>query len=160
MVNAASYAPLISPGSFVTIYGQNLADAAASWDSAITDGKTLPTSLGGVQVQIHGKRAFVDYVAPGQINVLAPPDSTTGLVDIDVATNHGTATATVSLGAVSPAFLRTPCKGNYTRWRSSPMRMSRLRGRSPAGASRPATAGDYVTLTPTAPATPAIQSGR
>jgi hypothetical protein len=48
VVNAASYAPLIAPGSFVAIYGQNLADAADSWDSAITDGKTLPTSLGGV----------------------------------------------------------------------------------------------------------------
>ena len=98
VVNAASYAPLIAPGSFVSIYGQNLADASASWASAITDGKTLPTSLGGVQVQINGKKAFVNYVAPGQINVLTPPDSTTGLVDIDVATNHGTATATVGSG--------------------------------------------------------------
>src|ERR1017187_8541525 len=39
VVNAASYDPPIAPGIFVTIYGQNLADAAASWDSAITDGK-------------------------------------------------------------------------------------------------------------------------
>src|ERR1035437_8178345 len=83
VVNAASYDPLIAPGSFVTIYGQNLADAAASWDSAITDGKTLPTSLGGVQVQINGRKAFVDYVSPGQVNVLAPADNTTGLVDVE-----------------------------------------------------------------------------
>jgi uncharacterized protein (TIGR03437 family) len=57
-----SYAPLIAPGSFVAIYGQNLAEAAASWDTAIVGGKTLPTSLGGVQVQINGKKAFINGV--------------------------------------------------------------------------------------------------
>jgi uncharacterized protein (TIGR03437 family) len=112
VVNAVSYAPLIAPGSFAAIYGQNLADAAASWDSAITDGKTLPTSLGGVQVQINGRKAFAYYVSSGQVNVLAPPDSTTGLVDIDVATNHGTATASVNMGDVSPAFFAYPLQGN------------------------------------------------
>src|ERR1039458_9348826 len=111
VVNAASYDPLIAPGIFVTIYGQNLADAAASWDSAITDGKTLPTSLGGVQVQINGRKAFVVYVSPGQVNVLAPADNTTGLVDVDVATKYGTATAAVRLGAVSPGFFAYALQG-------------------------------------------------
>jgi hypothetical protein len=35
-LHAASYAPLIPPGSFVAIYGQNLADGAALCDSAST----------------------------------------------------------------------------------------------------------------------------
>jgi uncharacterized protein (TIGR03437 family) len=34
---------------------------------------TLPTSLGGVSVQINGKAAFLQYVSATQINVLAPP---------------------------------------------------------------------------------------
>jgi uncharacterized protein (TIGR03437 family) len=148
VVNAASYSPLIAPGSFVAIYGQNLADAVASWGSAIADGKTLPTSLGGVQVQIDGKIAFINYVAPGQVNVLAPPDSTTGLVDIDVATNHGTATASVSMGAVSPAFFAYNLLGklypvalfaNEYVWVAADGALAGV-------TSRPATAGDYITL--------------
>jgi uncharacterized protein (TIGR03437 family) len=148
VVNAASYAPLIAPGSFVAIFGQNLADAAASWGSAITDGKTLPTSLGGVQVQIDGKKAFINYVAPGQVNVLAPPDSTTSLVDIDVATNHGTATASVSMGAVSPAFFAYTLQGKLypvAFFANENVQVAAV-GALVGAASRPATAGDYITL--------------
>ena len=148
VVNAASYDPLIAPGSFVTIYGQNLADAAASWDSAITDGKTLPTSLGGVQVQINGRKAFVDYVSPGQVNVLAPADNTTGLVDVDVATKYGTATATVRLGAVSPGFFAYALQGKLLPvafFANENVQVAAV-GALAGAASRPATAGDYLTL--------------
>jgi uncharacterized protein (TIGR03437 family) len=148
VVNAASYAPLIAPGSFVAIYGQNLADAAASWDTAILGGKTLPTSLGGVQVQINGKKAFINYLASGQINVLAPPDSTAGLVDIDVVTNHGTATATVSIGAVSPAFFAYALQGKLypVAFFANENVQVAGDGALAGAASRPATAGDYLTL--------------
>src|ERR1017187_5880142 len=148
VVNAASYDPLIAPGSFVTIYGQNLADAAASWDSAITDGKTLPTSLGGIQVQINGRKAFVDYVSPGQVNVLAPADNTTGLVDVDVATKYGTATATVRLGAVSPGFFAYTLRGKLypvAFFANENVQVAAV-GALAGAASRPATAGDYLTL--------------
>jgi uncharacterized protein (TIGR03437 family) len=148
VVNAASYAPLIAWGSFVAIYGQNLADAAATWDSAISDGKTLPTSLGGVQVQISGRKAFIYYVAPGPINVLAPPDSPTGLVDIDVVTNHGTATATVSMGTVSPAFFAYTLQGKLypVAFVANENVQVAADGAVAGAASRPATAGDYITL--------------
>ena len=148
VVNAASYAPPISPGSFVGIYGQNLADTAATWDGAIVGGKTLPTSLGGVQVQINGKKAFINYVSAGQINVLAPPDSTTGSVDIDVATNHGTATATVTMGAVSPAFFAYTLQGKLypvAFFANENVQVAAV-GALPGASSRPATAGDYLTL--------------
>jgi uncharacterized protein (TIGR03437 family) len=148
VVNAASYAPLIAPGSFVAIFGQNLADAAASWDSAILDGKTLPTSLGGVQVQIDGKKAFINYVAPDQIDVLAPPDSTTGLVDIDVATNHGTAAATVNTGTVSPGLFAYTLQGKLypVAFFANENVQVAADGALAGAASRPATAGDYITL--------------
>ena len=148
VVNAASYAPLIAPGSFVAIYGQNLAEAAASWDSAIPDGKTLPTSLGGVQVQINGKKAFIYYVSPGQVNVLAPPDGTTGLVDVDVATSHGTATASVNMGAVSPAFFAYTLQGKLypVAFFANENVQVAADGALAGAASRPAAAGDYMTL--------------
>jgi uncharacterized protein (TIGR03437 family) len=164
VVNAASYGPLIAPGSFVAIYGQNLADAAALWDSAISDGKTLPTSLGGVQVQINGKKAFIYYVAPDQINVLAPPDSTTGLVDIDVVTNHGTAAATVSMGAVSPAFFAYTLQGKLypVAFFANENVQVAADGALAGAASRPATAGDYITLygTGLGQTTPAYPAGQ
>jgi uncharacterized protein (TIGR03437 family) len=164
VVNAASYAPLIAPGSFVAIYGQNLADAAGTWDSAISDGKTLPTSLGGIQVQINGKKAFIYYVAPGQINVLTPPDSTTGLVDIDVATNHGTATASVNMGAVSPAFFAYTLQGKLypVAFFANENVQVAADGALAGAASRPATAGDYITLYATGlgQTTPAYPTGQ
>src|ERR1019366_5841962 len=61
IVNAASGSPPIASGGFVSIYGQNLADTTTDWNSAIRNGK-LPTSLGGVQVLINGKSAFICYV--------------------------------------------------------------------------------------------------
>ena len=148
VVNAASGAGPIAPGSFVAIYGQNLADAAATWDSAITDGKTLPTALGGVQVQINGRKAFVYYVSPGQVNVLAPPDSTTGSVDVDVATNHGTAAASASLAAVSPAFFAYTLQGKLypvTFFANANVQVAAV-GALSGATSRPAAAGDYLTL--------------
>ena len=164
VVNAASYAPLVAPGSFVAIYGQNLADAAASWDSAITDGKTLPTSLGGVQVQINRKNAFVYYVSPGQVNVLTPPDGTTGLVDIDVATNHGTATASVNMGAVSPAFFAYSLQGKLypVAFFANENVQVAADGALTGAASRPATVGDYLTLYATGlgQTTPAYPAGQ
>jgi hypothetical protein len=74
VVNAASFSQPISPGSFVTVYGQNLADTTTDWSAAITNGK-LPTSLGGVQVLINGKNAYVYYVQPTQVNAIAQPDT-------------------------------------------------------------------------------------
>jgi uncharacterized protein (TIGR03437 family) len=164
VVNGASYAPLTAPGSFVAIYGQTLADTAASWDSAITDGKTLPTSLGGVQVQINGKKAFVYYVSPGQINVLTPPDSTTGFVDIDVTTNHGTAAASVNMGAVSPAFFAYTLQGKLypVAYFANENVQVAADGAVAGAASRPATVGDYIVLYATGlgQTTPAYPAGQ
>jgi len=44
----------------------------------------LPTTLQGVSVTIDGKPAYVEYISPTQINVLAPDDTTTGSVVVQV----------------------------------------------------------------------------
>jgi uncharacterized protein (TIGR03437 family) len=89
----------IQPGEWVSIYGTNLAPAAATWTG------NFPTSLGVTSVTINGKSAYLWFVSPGQINLQAPDDSTTGPVPVVVTTASGSATSTVTLAPFAPSFL-------------------------------------------------------
>ena len=62
----------IAPGSWIEIYGSNLATNSRSWTGADFNGSTAPTSLDGTGVTIGGQAAFIDYISPGQINALVP----------------------------------------------------------------------------------------
>ena len=148
IVNAASYQPPIAPDSFVSIYGENFTDMTASWGSAIADGKTLPTTLGGIRVQINGKDCFIYYVQPTQINVLTPPDTATGPVDVDVTTDHGTATATATMAPVSPAWFTYTLQGQLcpVALFANEYVYVAAEGALPGATSRPAKPGDYIQL--------------
>jgi uncharacterized protein (TIGR03437 family) len=107
VVNAASFQPGVVANSWVTISGTNLASQTLDWSGAVVDGK-LPTSLGGVSVSIGGNPAYVYYISPAQINVLAP-DVSPGPVSVTVTNSVGTSpavTATASL--YGPAFFMWP----------------------------------------------------
>jgi adhesin/invasin len=70
-VNGASFAaglPL-APGSIVSLFGMNLAAAAAS-ASAVP----LPKSLGNASVSVNGVAAPLFYVGPGQVNLQIPQE--------------------------------------------------------------------------------------
>jgi uncharacterized protein (TIGR03437 family) len=82
VVNGANFGALIVPNSWATIVGTNLATTTATWNNAIVGG-VLPTSLGGVTVDISGKPAYISYVSPTQINLLVP-DIPTGLAQATV----------------------------------------------------------------------------
>ncbi len=114
VVNAASFAQSAQAGSFVSIFGSNLATKTMTWDGAIANG-IFPTMLAGASVTIDGKPAPVNFVSPGQINVLAPADSNTGPVAVVVTTN-GTPSNSFSLKlqSESPAFFTySPGNGKY-----------------------------------------------
>jgi uncharacterized protein (TIGR03437 family) len=147
IVNAASSSPSIAPGSFVSIYGGNLADTATDWSSAVVNGK-LPTSLGGVQVLVDGKNVFVSYVQPTQINVLTPLDSVVGSVEVDVITNHGTVVAMANMAGISPALFTYALQGRFyaDALFGSDYAYVATVGALPGVASRPARAGDYILL--------------
>jgi uncharacterized protein (TIGR03437 family) len=147
VVNAASGSTPIAPGAFVTIYGQNLADSSATWDSAIVNGQ-LPTSLAGVSVSINGKSAFPSMVGPNQINVLAPADIAPGPVDVDVATPHGVAAATVNMAPVVPALFTYTLSGKAyaAALFASDYTYVAAAGAIPGLTSRAAMPGDYVLL--------------
>ena len=110
VVNGASFQAGIEAGSWVTIQGSNLANIDPKgriWRADEIVGGRLPTVLDGVSVTVNGRAAYVYYISPGQINVQAPTDGTTGPVRV-VVTNNGSASApaTAQLQAFAPAFFQ------------------------------------------------------
>jgi uncharacterized protein (TIGR03437 family) len=105
VINAGSMAAGAAPNTFLEIFGPNMAPFTRGWQTSDFVNGALPTALNGVSVTIDGKPAYVTYISPKQINVLAPPDSTTGPVQVMV-TNNGVASAaaTVQLAATAPTF--------------------------------------------------------
>ncbi len=89
----------IQPGSWISIYGSNFADGVTVWAG------NFPTTLGETSVTIDDKPAFINFVAPNQINVQAPDDTKTGTVSVVVTTSTGaTASSTVNLEAFGPSL--------------------------------------------------------
>ena len=88
----------IQSGSWISIYGANLADRTYVWNN------DFPTSLGGVTVTIDNKPAYLWFVSPTQINLQVPDDPATGLVSAVVTTPSGTVTSSVMLAPQGPSL--------------------------------------------------------
>jgi uncharacterized protein (TIGR03437 family) len=106
IVPVDSTVSVIQPGSWVSIYGSNLASGTYLWND------DFPTSLpegGGsgttTSVTIDGKPAYLWFVSPGQINLQVPNDTTTGSVNVVVTAPSGTVTSIVTLAPQGPSFL-------------------------------------------------------
>ena len=67
VLNSASYQASVAPGTWVAIFGQQLAPSAVSATSA-----PFPTQLSGVSVTVAGVAAPLQYVSGAQINALVP----------------------------------------------------------------------------------------
>jgi len=67
-----------APGSYVEIYGQNLAGTGRGWGTADFKNGNAPTQLDGVTVSVGGRNAYVNYVSPGQVNVQLSPSLAAG----------------------------------------------------------------------------------
>ncbi len=105
VVNAASLVPGIAPGGFATIFGTGLAATTRTWATPDFVNGKLPVQLDGVSVTIDGKPAYVYYVSPTQIDVIAPADSTSGAVPAVVTNNKvASASANAQLAPTAPAF--------------------------------------------------------
>jgi uncharacterized protein (TIGR03437 family) len=149
--NGASFGPVISPGAWVTIKGDNLApDTTANgriWRDAEIVGGRLPTSLDDVRVTIDGKPAFVYFVSNGQINVQAPSDIGLGnSVPVVVTNARGSSTAALAnVQSVAPAFFVL----NTARSVAARHATDYVIAGDPAlfgGAARPARPGDTILL--------------
>jgi len=79
----------IAPGTWIEIYGTDLASTTQSWSGSDFTNGVAPTILGGVSVSVGGQAAFIDYVSPSQVNALVPSDTPTGVVPVTVTNSNG-----------------------------------------------------------------------
>jgi uncharacterized protein (TIGR03437 family) len=87
----------IAPGSWIEIYGANLAATTGNW--TLQNG-IAPTSLDGTTVTIGGLNAFIDYVSPGQVNAQVPAGVGTGPQQLVISTAAGQSVAyTITVNA-------------------------------------------------------------
>jgi len=77
VVDGASFGPGFANGSWLTIRGYGLANTMRTWQLSDFNGNNLPTALDGVSVAVFGPNAYVYYISPTQINVLAPDNPLT-----------------------------------------------------------------------------------
>jgi uncharacterized protein (TIGR03437 family) len=105
VLNAASFQPAVSSGGFVSIMGTGFGTSSHTWTTSDFSGRNLPTSLDGISVTINGHPAYVEYISPTQVNVIAPDDDAVGQVQVQVVTRQGASYAgTVIKQKLSPAF--------------------------------------------------------
>jgi uncharacterized protein (TIGR03437 family) len=95
----------IAPGTWIEIYGSNLATNRRSWGGADFNGATAPTALDGTQVSVGGQSAFVAYISPGQVNAQVPSNVATGPQSVVVITAAGQSSPySVNVAAAEPGL--------------------------------------------------------
>ena len=155
----------VAAGSWIEIYGQNLASTTRTWGTADFTGSNAPTSLSGTSVTIGDQSAFVAYVSGTQVNVQVPSGLAAGTQPLVVKTASGsTAAYNLTIGTApgiyAPAILNIGGKqyagallANSSTWVLPTGAVSGL-------TSQPASPGQTITLygvgfggvTPTVPA--------
>jgi uncharacterized protein (TIGR03437 family) len=103
----------VAPGSWVEIYGANLAPDTQGWTGADFTNNNAPTTLNGVSVMIGGQAAFVDYVSATQVNAQLPSNiAPGGMLPLTVTNANGTSAAvnltvnTTAPGLLAPASFK------------------------------------------------------
>jgi uncharacterized protein (TIGR03437 family) len=140
--NAAGGQPVIAAGAFVSIYGSNLAPKTDDWGASITN-QRLPIRIDGVSVTVGGLPAYIDYLSPNQINILAP-NVVSGTVTVTV-TNAGGSSAPFNAPAqpYSPAFFLW---GRYAAADHTDYSPCAKNGLTPGVATTPAKPGEWITV--------------
>jgi uncharacterized protein (TIGR03437 family) len=142
----ANYQPTFSSATWVSIFGTNLSQSTYQWQGSDFVNNLLPTSLQGVSVTINGIGAFVEYISPTQINVLAPDDTATGPVQVVVTTaGQNSNSFTTTRAAVSPAFF-TMGDGAHIAAQHSDYSLLGAPGLIPGVPTTPAKPGETIIL--------------
>jgi uncharacterized protein (TIGR03437 family) len=115
VINSTNPAGGIASGTWITIYGSSLSSTTRPWNQSDFTGNNLPTSLDGVQVLVNGQLAYVYYISPTQVNVLAPLDGSVGPVPVEVINNAGSSNlVTIAKGSIAPSlFAYSQQSGKY-----------------------------------------------
>jgi uncharacterized protein (TIGR03437 family) len=159
--NGASFQNGFASATFVSIFGTNLSQTTRLWqDSDFVNG-LLPTALSGVSVTINGLPAYVEYISPTQVNVLAPDDATVGAVQVQVTTPQGnTNSFTAQKQQFAPAFFTMG--GTYAAAQHADYSYVGKPGLLPGATSQPAQPGETILIYgtgfgPTSPPLPSAQ---
>jgi uncharacterized protein (TIGR03437 family) len=127
VVNGASFDPAqpIAPGSFATIFGQNLCPQTMAGEMAAPG--QLPTTLGGCSVAVNGASAMMQYVSQGQINFIMPNGIGSGQATVTVNNGSQMMTGNAVAGAAGPGMFAINGMGmgegamlNGTMWQMGP----------------------------------------
>ena len=146
VANAASFQPAMASATWVSIFGANLSTATYTWQGSDFVNGLLPTSLEGVSVTINGMPAFVEFISPAQINVLAPDDAATGSIQVQVTTaKQASNSFSVPKSQLSPAFF-TIGNGAYLAALHADYTLVGAANLIPGVTSRPAQPGETIQL--------------
>jgi uncharacterized protein (TIGR03437 family) len=169
VVSASSFGEFtsVSPGSWIEIYGSNLAVDTRSWLASDFNGFNAPTSLDGTSVTIGGQAAFIDFISPGQVNALVPSNVATGAQPMTVTVGGATSTAyNINVNPAQPG-LDAPASFNIGGTQYVVALFADGTYVLPTGAiagltSRPAQPGDEIVLYGVGfgPVTPNLQAGQ
>lgn len=148
--------PLVAPGSWIEIYGYDLASVTREWAATDFNGNNAPTSLNNVQVTIGGQPAYVEYISsggPGQINAQVPANITPGTVQPLIVKNGGAAGVAFSVnvagnapGLLAPSSFLISSNQYVVALFSDGATYVLPAGAIPGVASRPAHPGDLIVL--------------
>ncbi|MGH7185481.1 MAG: hypothetical protein ACREIB_04280, partial [Pseudomonadota bacterium] len=97
LVNAASYADTVAPGSIAALFSSNLTSQASQAATTIP----LPTTLAGLTVKVNGLTAPLFFASASQINLQAPGGLAPGSATVEVFSDGST--TPVASGSVKVA---------------------------------------------------------
>ena len=114
VANAGGFQTSLASATWVSIFGTNLSTVIYTWQNSDFVNGMLPTTLEGVSVTINGMPAFIDYISPTQINVLAPDDAATGPVQVQVTVAQQTSNSfSIAKNQFAPAFFTIDNGGTW-----------------------------------------------
>ena len=100
LTNGASFRTSYAPGMLLSIFGSNLAPAAASAANV-----PLPSQMGGVSVTVNSQAAPLLYVSSSQLNIQLPYELTpNAAATIQVNNNGNTVTSSFTPSAAAPGI--------------------------------------------------------
>jgi uncharacterized protein (TIGR03437 family) len=157
IVNAASGAATVAPGTFIAIYGADFGTT-----TSVASGYQFPALLGGTQVLLGGEALPLYFTSSGQIDAIVPYDIAANSMQQVIVLNGAASSQpqTVLVGAAQPGVFTQNQSG------SGP---GAILGQKPVAgsvaalntAANPASVGDYLSIycTGLGTVTPSIAAG-
>ncbi|MCL5742763.1 MAG: hypothetical protein M1541_02375 [Acidobacteria bacterium] len=127
VMNGASYdtGQPHAPGSFVTVFGQNLCSQTAT--AQRTDAGDLPTTLGACSVRVNGVPAMLHFASPGQINFVMPMNVNPGDGTLAIQSGSQVQSGPITVGVAGPGVFAMNGMGvgdgavlHATKWKTGP----------------------------------------